>query len=704
MAKRKNKNNKRKKRNNLPLLARGLGPSRVIGGVTVTYGGGIEVSKPLRAKGVTEEAVFFEAVSRQLKGKKIPKKFKVKAESRAGVGGRRKMVDVGREALGGWFKEDYQKTPVRKPRKATRKVTKPKAVYPPRRIRDEFDRTSKEVRDQEYKEDKSSYFRAAARTGLIKGESADYLLQEGPKAFTKTKKEVSATVQKTNGKRKGKGRITPSLDTRFKPGSWDKGPSWGESTRFIGFDKEGAVFKKPGQVTPAEMKKQTPEQIRLAILEMKPKRIGQRKMEETLESMKPKTRKPKGKQLTGYTYLTVEETLKKPVTIPLTKLTEVEAEGVYKQARKEIRKEQRLAKYKRYKAKVGEIKERREEGQERRLQKAKRKAKVKTKKWGATFKPAEIKFRKLQRKEAKRALTKLRTKTPKTTQISPQEVSKIEEPYKVKITEAKEAVKTARRSQWKAELKASKKRRAVMKRAIRGPTKAELKTMRAHRRAAIGTMGLLLPIETSGLARGTGGRSGDKGGRPRGTYKYAIPGKGGVPVQEYRRWSAAQRRLQRMKDQQLIAMAQRGGPHPEGSESLPEEMATRDTPIDYETPEEEGTTYEDSPQVPYEDVIQYGDEQQQYEEEQQPEQEQQQAQYREPPRTDNILNAPNISRGELRNQAPKNPYKGPDDTTKPIVNPDGDYFTDVDPMTGKPLLRRRVRERWIAGDDNANTG
>ena len=156
-----------------------------------------------------------------------------------------------------------------------------------------------------------------------------------------------------------------------------------------------------------------------------------------------------------------------------------------------------------------------------------------------------------------------------------------------------------------------------------------------------------------------------------------------------------------MKDQQLIAMAQRGGPHSEGSESLPEEMATRDTPTDYETPEEEGTTYEEVPQVPYEDVVQYGDKQR-YEEEEQPEQEQT-AQYREPPRSDNILNAPNISRGELRNQAPKSPYKGPDDTVKPIVNPDGDYFTDVDPMTGKPLLRRRIRERWIAGDTNANT-
>ena len=244
----------------------------------------------------------------------------------------------------------------------------------------------------------------------------------------------------------------------------------------------------------------------------------------------------------------------------------------------------------------------------------------------------------------------------------------------------------------KIKKKAGVVRRRGMRRLTAAPGKAEIKKSRKYRKAAIGMMGLMLPIETGHLT------SGKKGGRPRGTYKHAIPGKGGVPVQQYRRWSAAQRRLQRMKDQQLVAMAQRGGPHtstasPEGqAETMPEEMATRDTPTSYEEPEEVETTYEEVPQTPYRDVEQPGDYQ-----------EQQPSDYQEPPRSDNILNAPSISRGELRNERPKNPYKGPDDTAKPIVNPYGDYFTDVDPMTGKPLLQKRIRERWLAGDQNANT-
>ena len=277
---------------------------------------------------------------------------------------------------------------------------------------------------------------------------------------------------------------------------------------------------------------------------------------------------------------------------------------------------------------------------------------------------------------------------------------------KLRVAEERQSLKGRRRAlierHYQRVSRVGKQAKRLKKELLRGPTKREIGKSRQYRRAAVGLMGLMLPSDTlKGVA------SGRKGGRPRSTYKHSIPGRGPVPYDVHRRWVASQKRLQRMEDQRLIAMSQRGGPHtptdaPEGSEeTMPEEMATRDTPVGYEEPMEEGTTYEEEPQVPYEDVVQYGDKQR-YEEEQQPEQEQT-AQYREPSRSENILHAPNISRGELRNQAPKSPYKGPDNTVKPIINPDGDYFTDVDPMTGKPLLRRRVRERWIAGDTNANT-
>jgi len=64
-------------------------------------------------------------------------------------------------------------------------------------------------------------------------------------------------------------------------------------------------------------------------------------------------------------------------------------------------------------------------------------------------------------------------------------------------------------------------------------------------------------------------------------------------------------------------------------------------------------------------------------------------------KSDNILHAPSILRGELVGSTGKHPYASPDDTLKPIVNSKGDHFTDVCLMSGKPILRKRIGERFL---------
>ena len=65
-----------------------------------------------------------------------------------------------------------------------------------------------------------------------------------------------------------------------------------------------------------------------------------------------------------------------------------------------------------------------------------------------------------------------------------------------------------------------------------------------------------------------------------------------------------------------------------------------------------------------------------------------------------ILTAPNLfNEQERANLRPmKDPVQHIDTVHKPVVNPEGDYYTDVDPLTGKPILQRRVRERWAEGE------
>jgi len=74
-----------------------------------------------------------------------------------------------------------------------------------------------------------------------------------------------------------------------------------------------------------------------------------------------------------------------------------------------------------------------------------------------------------------------------------------------------------------------------------------------------------------------------------------------------------------------------------------------------------------------------------------------------------ILQAPNVNKGELREDYYRNPgqygeepFKEPvqdwETIERPINNPYGDEYTDIDPASGRPILRRRIREKWISPD------
>jgi len=155
-------------------------------------------------------------------------------------------------------------------------------------------------------------------------------------------------------------------------------------------------------------------------------------------------------------------------------------------------------------------------------------------------------------------------------------------------------------------------------------------------------------IQTPTYKKSSSKRTYGRPGRPRGVYKYSIVTETGerkpVHVYEYRKWARKQRALQRLTPR--------------------ERYPPNSTPPVYEE--------ERYPQPPEEH-------------------------YDRQPRPDNILNAPNINRGELRGAGTQGPIQHMDTINKPIANPHGDYFTDVDPFTGKQILRKRVRERWTQG-------
>jgi hypothetical protein len=66
---------------------------------------------------------------------------------------------------------------------------------------------------------------------------------------------------------------------------------------------------------------------------------------------------------------------------------------------------------------------------------------------------------------------------------------------------------------------------------------------------------------------------------------------------------------------------------------------------------------------------------------------------------DNILHAPNFMRGELKDVRDRGVLvKNVDDLQKPITNPYGDTYLEVEIGSGKAIVKKRISERWATGE------
>lgn len=144
-------------------------------------------------------------------------------------------------------------------------------------------------------------------------------------------------------------------------------------------------------------------------------------------------------------------------------------------------------------------------------------------------------------------------------------------------------------------------------------------------------------------------------GRPRGpSGKYVIPGVGPVGVYQWRQWYAQQRALQTMEK-------------------------GREVPEEYQQYEQQ-MPQQERPQLPAPQLRQMAPQQAS-----QPQM-----------RSDNILHAPNFMKGELHSVGQRSALINVDDLNRPITNKGGDYYTEVDPISGKQILRKRTREKWLS--------
>jgi hypothetical protein len=208
-------------------------------------------------------------------------------------------------------------------------------------------------------------------------------------------------------------------------------------------------------------------------------------------------------------------------------------------------------------------------------------------------------------------------------------------------------------------------------RKIQNISNRKYQTVRARSMSAYQT---LAPVTHGYVAPRMPSKKGSKGnrtralsvGRPRGVYKYNIPGRGPVHVYEYRKWLRRSQAMQRL---------QAGLPNQVQYSQYQQQYAQqRYPPVSvppqnpYQQPQPNGRPY--------------------------PEYQQQNPQIR----SDNILHAPNIFKGELTNVGQNNPIISSANMNRPVSNPRGDQYIEVDPMSGKQILRTRSRERWLTRD------
>jgi len=197
-----------------------------------------------------------------------------------------------------------------------------------------------------------------------------------------------------------------------------------------------------------------------------------------------------------------------------------------------------------------------------------------------------------------------------------------------------------------------------------------------------------IPVKIPKEKAGKSGKTYASAGRPKGpSGKYQIPGKGPVYEHEYKKWLTKQRALARIKAEQSAGIPQQDiSEAPETLEA--EEYASEEV----EEPQPTQLTPEQIQR------LQQIRQMRQAQQVQQPQPQRVSSQTAGGPVQDHILNAPNIARGELRaNQSGKS-ISSTHLGERPQVNPRGEYYTNIDPMTGKQIMQKRVSEKFATGE------
>lgn len=248
-------------------------------------------------------------------------------------------------------------------------------------------------------------------------------------------------------------------------------------------------------------------------------------------------------------------------------------------------------------------------------------------------------------------------------------------------------------------------------------------SLRNQKRFTGRSLGFVRLITPPGTVAQTGkGKGKGKKGRPEGpSGKYFIPGVGAVGVYQYRTWLRQQRRIKRLEMRENPSMQSMESLEPQALTLGAQQVALLDTGegpanqnlIDNVLPARQfNQTNRIRQPLQVRQIQPAGTGNLDYQQQMQLIMQQR----------DNILNAPQIVRGELAGtggdilsdvgrpnilQAPninlgqmRNFYARDPVTLgeKPISNPRGDYFTTIDPITGNPILQRRPREKWLTGE------
>jgi len=219
------------------------------------------------------------------------------------------------------------------------------------------------------------------------------------------------------------------------------------------------------------------------------------------------------------------------------------------------------------------------------------------------------------------------------------------------------------------------------KKVVRGAKPVSVKSVKALALAG-------LPIKVPKNSKGKKGKTYAGRGRPRGSYKYSIPGRGKVSVFEYKKWLTQQRALARVKALKHAKALETGEAKPIQEEEY-EEIGEEE----YEEP----PTTQPVQRPTTEQIRQYQLARQRYQQVQQ-----QRQPIRRPsqmvggPIGTNILQAPNVFKGEMMNQVGNIPSVQLGE--RPQTNPRGEMYIQIDPMSGKQVLHRRISEKFATGE------